>query len=137
MSDIAITAANVLSSTTAQRGFGTSGATITAGQSLYIDTSDNNKLKLFDSDVAAPANVFAGIALHASLAGQPIAYVIADPSFTFGGTVLAGDTIWGADTAGGITKTFADLESGDTVVALGVALTTTTMVLNPTTGGPI
>lgn len=137
MADIVITAANVLASSSATRVIGTAGATITAGQSLYVDTADSNKLKLADSDGTSPANVFAGISLHASLANQPIIYVTADPSFTFGGTVLAGDTVWLADTAGGVTKTFSDLEAGDTIVCLGVALTTTTMNLNPTVGGVI
>lgn len=137
MADISITAANVLKSSSANVTVGTAGTTITAGQALYIDTADSNKLKLADADGTSPVNAFAGISLHASLNGQPIAYVTSDPSFTFGGTVAAGDTIWLADTAGGITKTFSDLETGDKVVVLGVALTTTTMYLQPVTGGTI
>ena len=137
MADISITAASVLASSGGSKTIGVAGASITAGQALYIDTANSNVLKLADSDGTTPANVFAGISLHASLTGQPLQYVTVDPSFTFGGTVLAGDTIWLSDTPGGITKTFAELEAGDTVVCLGVALTTTTMNLNPTVGGPI
>jgi len=137
MADITITAANVVKSSSGITAVGTAGATITAGQALYIDTADSNKLKLADADGTSPVNAFAGIALHASLANQPIVYLVSDPVFTFGGTVLAGDTIWLADTAGGITKTFAELETGDKVTVLGVALSTTTMILSPVVGGTI
>lgn len=137
MSDIVITAANVLKSSAGSAPVGVAGATITAGQALYIDTADSNKLKLADADGTSPVNSFAGIALHGALAGQPISYLTSDTSFTFGGTVNAGDTIWLSDTPGGITKTFSDLESGDKVIVLGVALTTTTMILSPVVGGTI
>lgn len=137
MADISITVANVLKSSAGQQQTGIAGATITAGQALYIDTSDSNKLKLADSNGASPANTVAGIALHASLSGQPISYVSTDTAFTFGGTVSAGDTIWLSNTAGGLTKTFADLATGSTVIVVGVAATTTTMNLSPVVGGVI
>ena len=50
MAAISITAANVLKSSTGQVSVGTAGATITAGQSVYIDTSDSNKIKLADAN---------------------------------------------------------------------------------------
>lgn len=137
MADISITAASVAKSANGSTTQGTAGATITAGQALYIDTTDANKLKLADSDGTSPANIVAGIALHAALAGQPITYLTSDPAFTFGGTVLAGDTIWLSDTPGGVTKTFGDLEAGDTIVVLGVMTTTAVMNFRPLTGGAI
>ena len=137
MAAISITAANVLKSSTGQVSVGTSGATITAGQSVYIDTSDSNKIKLADANGTAPANTFAGIALNAASSGQPVSYCTNDTSgFTIGATVVAGDTIWLSQTPGGLTKTIGDL-SGGIAIVVGVMLTTTTMNLTPVVGGSV
>jgi hypothetical protein len=137
MPDLSITAASVLASTSATKAEGVAGATITAGQSLYIDTADSNKLKLYDADGSSPVNVFAGIALHGAATGQPIKYATKDPSFTPGFAALAGDSIYGSDTPGGVTKTFSELETADVVTSLGVMTSTTVMNLNPVRGGAI
>lgn len=138
MADIAITAANVLKSSAGSTATGTAGATITAGQCLYIDTGDSNKLKLADADGTSPANTVAGIALHAALSGQPITYVTADTGFTFGGTgTIATGALYLSDTPGGITQTIADLEAGDKVISLGVLTSTTVLNLRVVTGGTI
>ena len=137
MAAISITAANVLKSSTGQVSVGTSGATITAGQSVYIDTSDSNKIKLADANGTAPANTFAGIALNAASSGQPVSYCTNDNAgFTIGATVVAGDTIWLSQTPGGLTKTLGDL-SGGIAIVVGVMLTTTTMNLTPVVGGSV
>ena len=137
MAAISITAANVLKSSTGQVSVGTSGATITAGQSVYIDTSDSNKIKLADANGTAPANTFAGIALNAASSGQPVSYCTNDNAgFTIGATVVAGDTIWLSQTPGGLTKTIGDL-SGGIAIVVGVMLTTTTMNLTPVVGGSV
>ncbi len=137
MAAISVTAASVLKSSTGQVSVGTAGATITAGQSLYVDTSDSNKLKLADANGTAPANTFAGIALNAASAGQPVSYCTNDTAgFTIGATVVAGDTIWLSQTPGGITKTIGDL-SGGLAIVVGVMLTTTTMNLTPVVGGSV
>ena len=138
MATISITAASVLKSSTGSVSVGVAGATITAGQAVYIDTSDSNKIKLADANGTAPANTFAGIALNAASSGQPVSYCTNDSSgFTIGATVLAGDTIWLSPTAGGITKTESDLIAGCTKIVIGNMLTTTTMNLNPNVGGVI
>ena len=137
MAAISITAANVLKSSTGQVSVGTSGATITAGQSVYIDTSDSNKIKLADANGTAPANTFAGIALNAASSGQPVSYCTNDTAgFTIGATVVAGDTIWLSQTPGGLTKTIGDL-SGGLAIVVGVMLTTTTLNLTPVVGGSV
>lgn len=141
MADITITAASVLASSSANITDGTAGATITAGQVLYRD-STSGTMKLADSDASAATAAPVGIALHGASSGQPIKYVTADPAFTFGGTVAAGDTIWLSDTAGGMTllgphTTSAELETGDVITVLGVAVTTTTMNLKMVTGGTV
>lgn len=138
MADISVTSTSVIPSSSAQIVKGTAGATITAGQAVYIDTADSNKIKLADSDGASPANVLAGLAINGAASGQPVYYCTEDTGgFTIGATILAGDDVWLSDTAGGITKTKSDLESGDKVVHLGVMLTTTTLYFKPVTGGQI
>ena len=138
MSAISITASSVLKSATGSRAWGIAGTTITAGQALYSDTGDSNKLKLADANGTAPANTFAGIAENNASAGQPVSYVGIDTGgFTIGATVLAGDTIWLSPTPGGITKTQADLVAGCTVICLGTMLTTTALALNPVVGGAV
>ncbi len=124
MADLAVTAANVLASSAAVKERGTAGATITAGQVLYIDTADSNKLKLADCDSATTAvrNV-AGIALHGATSGQPIEYVIEDSSFTPGGTLTVGLVYCSSNTAGGIMPS-ADLSTGEYPTVLFVANTT-------------
>ena len=138
MAAISITASSVLKSSTGSVSVGVAGASITAGQAVYIDTGDSNKIKLADANGTAPANTFAGIALNAASSGQPVSYCTNDSSgFTIGATVLAGDTIWLSPTAGGITKTESDLIAGCTKIVIGNMLTTTTMNLNPNVGGVI
>ena len=144
MADISITAANVLASAAVTgvntRTTGIAGATITAGQLLYIDTGDSNKLKLADADGTALAQVPVGIALHGAASGQPVTYASLDSAFTFGGTVAIGDTIYMSDTPGGLTiygpnHSAPELETGDVIAVIGVAVTTTTMKLKIVIGG--
>lgn len=135
MADISITAANVLPSVLATIHQGTAGATITQGQTVYLDTANNNILKLADSDGVQLVATVAGIAINSASTGQKVDYVVADPSFTLGATILAGDDVWLSDTPGGLTKTRAELEAADYIVHMGVMLTTTTMNLNITIGG--
>lgn len=137
MADISVTAANVLPSASAIIRSGIAGATITQGQTLYIDSANNYVLKLADSDGVALVATVAGIAINAASAGQKVSYVVSDSAFVIGATILAGDDVWLSDTPGGITKTRAELEAGDYIVHLGVMTSTTTMNLNITIGGVV
>lgn len=125
MATLVITAANVLSSASATRKSGIAGATITAGQVLYKDAADSNKLKLADANGAAALRVVEGIALHGASPGQPIAYVTRDPNFKPGATLVIGTTyMLASDTPGGIAPD-SDAAAGDYVTTLGVAVSTT------------
>ncbi len=138
MADLVVTPGSVLASANATFDFGTAVVAIIAGQTVYIDTSITTYrgYRLADSDGTAPAPQFAGIALHGALAGQPLKIVVKDPVFTPGTTLsMAIGGVWQSDTAGGITQTMSELESGDLWCLLGVPLSTTTMNLNPTFGG--
>lgn len=140
MADISITVADVLASGNATTQSGTAGATITAGQTLYKSPT-TGLLAPANAASSAPANTFAGIALHASLTGQPIRYATIDPAFVFGGAATAGEVVYlSPNNAGGITGTFGDLSTGNAIIVLGVcnlggAAGTATINLNPTAGG--
>jgi len=120
MADLSITAASVIPSANATIAIGVAGATIVAGQSLYIDTANSNVLKLYDADGSALTSTMAGIALGGAGSGQSVRYVTQDPALVLGCTMVVGDTLWGSDTAGGLTITFAELEAGDYITCVGV-----------------
>jgi hypothetical protein len=117
MADLTITAANVAPvGSSTQRQTGTAGASITAGQSVYVDGADSNKVKLADADAAASAAAV-GVALHAAAANQPITYATSGP-VTIGATPVVGQWYAVSTTAGGIAP-LADLSSGDFITILG------------------
>jgi hypothetical protein len=119
MADLTITAASVVAGSNARKVTGTAGATVTAGQVVYLDASDN-KYKLADCDSATAAvRSPAGIALHGASANQPLTIQIAG-SITIGATVTAGVAYYLSATAGGICPV-ADLASGDYPVLIGLA----------------
>lgn len=120
MAAITITAANVVPSGTSYgTETGTAGATITAGQALYKDTGDSNKLKLADANSSSLTATVAGIALHAASSGQPITYQNSG-SITIGGTVVAG-TIYVAGATAGEINPSSDLTTGWRTSIIGVA----------------
>lgn len=127
MTDLVITAANVVPGTGAKKRTGTAGATITAGQTVYLDSSDN-KYKAYDADSGTAAvRTLAGIALNGASNGQPLT-IQYDGNITIGATVAAGVIYVGSDTAGGIMPA-ADIETGDYVTVIGVGISTTQIKL--------
>lgn len=126
--DISVTAASVLAGTDATFATGVSGATITAGQPVYIDTSDSNKLKACDCDASDLASTVAGIALHAALAGQPLKYQTGG-NLTFNAVLTTGKCFISSATAGGIAP-IADLTTGWRTSILGVATSTTNLKMS-------
>lgn len=135
MADISITATAVLRGANSNLATGViaAGVTITQGQALY--DLGNGTIGLADSNGTTPRNTFLGMSLTAGSPGQPVTYVSSDSAYICGGTVVSGDTIWVSNTPGGITKTYADLASGSTVISLGVVNTDLTLTLSPVTGG--
>lgn len=138
MADISITAASVLASAAATIDrTHNAGATITAGQSVYLDTGTSPaKWKLADANNAGMTVV--GIALDGASDGQPIRVCTKDSSFTPGGTLsLAasdGKNVLVVSATAGAVAPVGDLAATMYPIVLGVALTTTTMNLNPTVG---
>jgi hypothetical protein len=111
---------------------GTAGATITAGQVVYYDTA-TSKLKLADSNVAGASGadlaVIRGIALHASLDGQPLR-IQTDGVIAIGATVVLGESYVLSDTPGGI-HPVSDIDTGATqyVSWLGIGTTVAQITL--------
>lgn len=138
MADLAVTAANVLASSSATiLNQYRAGATITRGQAVYLGSAST--WLLLDRDAAATGNELAttkGIALVDAASGQPMEVCIRDTDFTPGATLTNGITIYSSDTAGGITS--ADIPTtGDYPTVLGVAKSTSKMNLNPTSSGAV
>lgn len=130
--DLSITAANVAKSTNAQTASGTAGETITAGQPVYLDTTVTpNVLKKADANDSLKYNAV-GIALHASLASQPLTYQTGG-DITIGATTAVGTIYMVSPTAGGIMPS-ADNASGNYSCVLGIAISTTVIRLNIFTG---
>lgn len=128
MSDLSITAANVLAGSGATTRLGTAGATITAGKAVYLDSSDN-EYKLADCDSATAAvRSPVGIALNGASDGQPLV-VLTEGPITIGATMTAGIAYYLSPNAGGICPV-ADVLTGDYPVILGIATSTTVLDVN-------
>lgn len=133
MSAISVTAASVAPGTDCAISTGTAGASITAGQPLYIDTANGSVLKVADCDLSALGATVAGIALHASASGQPIAYAVAG-YVTFNAVLTAGKAYVLGATAGDICP-IADLTTNWRTSLLGIAYSTTSLRLLITNTG--
>jgi hypothetical protein len=128
MADLSITAANVVAGAGSTKRSGTAGATVTAGQVVYLDSATNT-LKLADNDSATAAvRSPVGIALHGATANQPLTYLSAGP-ITIGATVAVGDVLCLSSTAGGICPA-ADIAAGDYNTIIGIATSTTVVDVN-------
>jgi hypothetical protein len=127
MADISITAANVVPGSDAVRESGTAGATITAGQLVYLDTSDM-KYKLADANGAAALRVPNGIALNGASNGQPLS-VQKGGDITIGGTMTAGIPYFLSDTPGGLCP-LPDIGTGEYSCIVGIAKSTSVLAVN-------
>lgn len=129
MADLSVTAANCVPAAGSLIGWGTSGATITAGKAIYLESSSNT-WKLADNNSAtAEVRQATALALTGSSAGQPVAYVTKDASVTLGATMTAGTDYYLSDTPGGICPV-ADLASGEYPLTIGMATSTTVIKLS-------
>lgn len=128
MADLTITATSVVAGGNARTVDGTAGATITAGQVVYLD-SDAGTYKLADNDSATAAvRSPDGIALNGAASGQPVR-VLKAGNITIGATVTAGVAYYLSSTAGGICPV-ADLGSGDYPTLLGFATSASVIDVN-------
>lgn len=132
MTDLTITAANVASS--GRKETGTFGDTIVAGKVLMKDAS-TKKFELADADSTSLDEVY-GIALNGGADGQPGVVALPGSDITIGATLTAGTAYYLSATPGGICP-FADLASGDRVIFLGIAKSTSVLHFRPIDSGVI
>lgn len=128
MSDLSITAASVIAGADGNIEHGRAGATLTAGQVIYRAATDA-KYKLADNDSGtAEVRRPRGIALHGASDNQPLA-ILRKGDITIGATLVAGTTYCLSSTPGAICPQ-ADLASGDDVVIIGVAKSTSVLAVD-------
>lgn len=132
MADIVQTPANVLAAVNTPTRDGIAGATIVAGDALYKDSTDGNKLKLaIDTPVASAAAV--GVALNGGASGQPIRYQTGG-DHNPGGTVAIGETYFVSSNAGKFAPD-ADVLAGKFRTTLGIGTTASNIKLAISVGG--
>ena len=126
MADLTITATSVVPiSASIQSGI--AGETITAGQSLYIKSTDG-KLWKAQCDGTAEEATCVGIAMNGAAVNQPVVYA-GDGSINIGATTVKTTTYVVSATAGGIALQ-ADLVGTNRISYVGYATDTTgTLVL--------
>lgn len=126
MADVSITATSVVT-VSGDCDFGVAGASITAGQWVYLDSATTT-LKLADCDLSAAGATAVGVALNGGATGQPIRYQ-KNGTITIGGTLVAGKVYVLSATAGGLAPV-ADLTTNWRTTLLGVATTTAILQIN-------
>lgn len=132
MADITITAANVIAASTVQKRAGIAGATVTAGQVVHRDAT-TGRYVLSDADaVGIGAVTEFAIALNGAANGQPLQVALRG-DVTLGG-MTAGTSYYLSPNPGGIAPR-ADVVTGDNVILLGVAKSTTVLALAPIVSG--
>ena len=104
------------------------GGTIAKHDWVYIDTSDNNKVKAADADASASAVVL-GMALHAASSGEYVQIAKHGATVTVGGGLTAKTFYYLSTTAGG-TAPIADLSSGDYISQVCFATSTTELIID-------
>ncbi|PKA40448.1 hypothetical protein CWR43_28130 [Rhizobium sullae] len=129
MADLVITAANVVAAAGTPTKTGTAGATIAAGDVVYLDTATTGKWQLADSDAAAAeargltSNI--GIALNSAALNQPVV-VQAGGQITLGAVLTAGTSYFLSDTPGKLCPV-ADISGGDYFTLMGLAASTSVL----------
>lgn len=125
--DLSITAANVkLGGSGAKTQTVTFGATVTNGQVVY--KASDGQYELADNDLSEVANSASGIVLVGNSADGVGVIVVSGP-ITIGATTTKGMNYVLSSTAGGIAPV-ADLGSGDNIMSLGHAISTSVIYIN-------
>ena len=123
MVDITVTPGSVVQGAGANVESGVAGATITAGQAVYLDAT-SGRYKLADSDSGtAAARTAKGIALNSASDGQPLSIQVKG-DITIGATVVANTAYYLSNTAGGICP-LADVGAGEFMQLIGIGISAT------------
>ena len=133
MADLSVTAANVLAAANATKKTGVAGAAITAGDSLYADSTDGNKLKPALHSGTEEQAECVGVALNDAADEQP-AHYLSEGDLNPGATVAVGTAYAVGAAAGGIAP-IVDVGTGDFMTIIGIATTTSNLKLRLAVGG--
>ncbi len=104
------------------------GATITAGQAVYLDSSTNT-WKLADNDLSAAGANARGIALNGAGSGQPVRVQTNGPVTLGAAAAMTIGETYCVDTVAGSIVPIADVGAAERVTILGVASTAAILVL--------
>lgn len=119
MVDVVVTPANVIPASGAAIAEGTAGEAITAGEAVYKDANDSQRVKLAQHDNTEAEAESVGIALNNAAANQPVKYIrLGDLDF---GAVLTAGTVYAVSATPGGIAPISDVGVGDYVTVLGVA----------------
>ena len=132
MAALTITAANVVPGANARLVEGTAGEAVAIGQSTYQKASDSRWYKA-DSNASSEAagSVDRGIAVStAAAAGQPLKIQVSG-TLAFGAILTNGEIYVVGATAAGDINPEGDLTTGWYVTLLGVATSTSNLLLIP------
>lgn len=129
MADLSITAGSVVADDGAvSKQEYVAGATITAGQAVYVDTANSNVLKLAQADGTALEATVKGIALNGASTGQPCVIAVSG-NLDLGATLTVGTAYILSATAGAIAP-ISDLASSSYLSIIGVATATDNLYMN-------
>jgi hypothetical protein len=117
---LSITPSQVVPSASAKVGLYTAGATITAGQTVYI--TSGRTVGLADCDAGSGAQNCIGIAVNGASSGQPVS-VLENGVITLGAAAAPANGVpyFLSPTAGAISP-LAEILTGDILVYLGVGI---------------
>jgi hypothetical protein len=134
MANLTIAAASVLAGANAaidrRHVFG--GASVNAGQIVYLKTTEPNPNKWFLADnnaTAAEARVAIGVALNTAAQDQPLA-VLTHGDVTLGAVLTAGVDYYLSDTPGAICPQADIATAGETFCFLGLARSTSVLAFS-------
>lgn len=131
MADLTVTAANVATSTGGINKDYVAGEAFTAGQSVYLKTSNNKWMKAQCDGTAeeAGSGTLIGIALNTGVLNQPVAVQLpgANSVINPGATVVVGKIYLVSATAGGIAPVDDIITSTHKVTILGIGATSSTL----------
>lgn len=129
MAALTITATQVLPTSTTVTEQGTSGATLTAGCAVYLDTTTNT-WKLIDANDTATNVYRPGIALNAASASQPVTVAVGGTISLGAGAAPTLSTIYIVGATPGDIAPASDLASNWRTIILGVGGATNTLIMN-------
>jgi len=133
MADLSLTSSAVVASAAAlaTRRRCVLGATLAAGDVIYLDATDSHKAKAADANSGtAAARVPVGILLNGGAAGQPAEYIEADTDLTVGSHGLTVGTAIILSATAGKMAPIADATTGWYPTLIGIAKTSTTISFN-------